>query len=799
MRFGTPQCGVAVELPAPARRSGWSRVSSDTLRNVWTVDAEAQRDVFFFSSQEIAQWTSLFGENQAVQTLPALTSPITSIEAGDRVIAIVHGDANDQASWTWVVTHLGTILLIDAAARSVVSSHRIGAVITAVCRMGPADLIVATRGPTTSNYSEVISLHYTHDNTSKPPTAKGKALFRLGDQVECLCIAAAKSAQDAANSSILSNGWDTNAGRHLLFSITEHGNIDVWDLAAACDATSEFHDLHYDTEDLGGPTCAAVVGSALWIGTSFGPVVVCPVAGAGSFEVLQHHKAKVTSIFPMTLGSRVWSCCSDGVVAVWSVARKKPCGQFDIQATPMLSLHNTQPQLLTSVWGVDARHRATCWEVREDFVDALHVIEDGTLSVKSRGSASPARRNTDTREAWVGFVGSLCDVLTGRAKECSFPPMLLDEHDAPEEARYLPDALVSLSECREMICGSFRELEWQSVSLSEDVKYLAKRAKDHRRAYSRASQLAEKLSSLTPMFPLPSGVDDPVERLVIAAECVLEEVMDQGVLRDPRQSRNVSCDTPPPDLDRSGIPEAQSLSEHIFDTQMRSLEARLEDEKKTNDAMRHRMKDLEDENDRLLSEASSAREQADRFSSDAERWRKAHVTSKKRLQSVQEQHDAEKMALAQELDTARLELAAARSASQAVPVEDKRKRAPLEAFKADTNKVVTELARLLQNSCEEQRSMRAASLEVLDELAETKSSFLEMEEAGKRMIQGFESERVRAVDDLTALQRQISSKSLNIEAVQRRLQSIVAAIGGGGPQAHDAPATPPRGPLRVAF
>ncbi|CUG88274.1 threonine synthase, putative [Bodo saltans] len=797
MRFGTPQCGVAVELPTPARRSGWSRVSSDVLRNVWTVDAETQREVFLFSSEEVASWTSLFGENQAVHTLPAGTTPVTSIEPGDRVIALVHGDGA-HTSWTWAITHLGTILLIDATTRSVISSHRIGAEMTAVCRMGSTDLIVATRGPSASTYSEVIALSYSQDNSSRPPTVKGKALFRLGDKVECLCIATSSS-MSAANTSVLSTPWDPDSHRQLLFSITEHGNIDVWDLVAACDATSEFHDLHYSSEELGGPTCAAVVGSAIWIGTSFGPVVVCPVNGEGSYEVLQHHKAKVTSIFPMTLASRVWSCCADGVVAVWSVARKKPCGQFDIQATPMLSLQQTQPQLLTSVWGVDARHRATCWEVREDFTETLHVFEDAAMPLKDRGGSASPRRNT--REAWVGFVGTLCDVLTGRTKECSFPPLLLDERDAPEEARYLPDALISLSECREMIFDTFRDLQWQSVSLSEDVKYLAKHAKGHRRAYSRAAELAEKLSMLTPTFPLPTDVDDPVERLVIAAECVLEEVMDQGVLRDPRQSRNVSRDSPPPaELDRSGIPQAQSLSEHIFETQMRTLEARLEAERNTSEALRKQLKEFEDENDRLVSDANTAREQADRFSSDADRWRKAHVTSKKRLQSSQEQHDAEKMALAQELDTARIELAAARSAPQPAPlVEDKRKKAPFDAFRVDTNKIVSELGRLLQHSCEEQRTMRAASLEVLDELAETKASFLEMEEAGKRMIEGFEAERLRALDDLTALHQQVASRSVNVEGVQRRLQSIIAVIGGGGPGPHDVPATPPRGPLRVAF
>lgn len=780
MRFGAPQCGVSVELPTAAQ-GGWSRVSADALRNVWTVDAESHRDIFLFTASEIASWTSSFGENNPVRALPSGTAPIASIERGDAVTSIIHGDGS-HASWTWVVTRYGSVLLLDAIGRAVLSNHTLGSQVTATCRMGTSDVVLSSHA-SSSEYSEVIELRYSADDPRGPVTAKGKALFRLGDRVECMCIA--KTSSNDPNASVVS-GRGEMTDRHLLFSVTEHGNIDVWDLASGCDATAEFHDLHYSTEDLGSPTCVALVGSALWIGTAFGPVVVCPIAASGTYQTLQHHKARVTSIFSMTLGTRVWSCCADGVVAVWSVARRKPCGQFDIQATPMLSLQNSTPQLLTAVWGVDARHHATCWEVREDFAGGT------PLNLDEAGRATSPRRR-DMREAWVGFVGSLCDVLTGRAKECEFPPMLMSETDAPPEARYLPDALVSLSECREMIFETFRDLEWHSVSLSEDVKLLAKQARGHKRAYNRARDIAGKLSSLTPAFPLPEHINDPVERLVIAAECVLEEVMDQGVLRDPRHA-NSEPDKGGADLDKSVIPEAQTLSEHIFETQMKALEQQLDDERKLSASVKRDLKRQEDENDRLVAEVAEAREQVVRLSSDAERWRKAHIASKKRLQSAQQLFDAEKMALAQDLDAARLELRGANPNGPAAVAAGRK--LSWESLRGDADGIVRELAHMLNRSCEEQRSVRAAAMDVMEELAETKRSFRDMEDSGKRMIHGFEQERIRAIEDLTNLQRQMSTRSVGMDHVQRQLQHIIATMRG-----EDAApaATPPRGPLRVAF
>lgn len=789
MRFGPPQCGVSVELPVATTDSvGWSTVSADLDGNVWCSTEEGA--VYVLPSKDVLQWSMLHAEGRAPRVLPPLAAssrPLFVIEGDDSLWRILHGDRH-KSHWSWIITKGGAVMLADATKRTVLCNNSIGAPITAAVLVGDTTIIVSTASDQ-SELSEVAELHYTTSASSSNVSTKARALFRLGDRVEYLCYSPLTvSGGPGVNQSVLSVASEAPSSqekRRLLFTITERGNVDVWDLAAGIDATSEFNDLAFNAEALGAPTCACVVGTSLWIGTAFGPVVVCPLQGDGAVmcQVLEYHKAAITSIFPMTLETRVWSCCRDGMVAVWSVARLQPCGQFDIQTSSMVALRQCQPQLLTAVWGIDATHRAACWEVREAFHEQINAQRAVPTSTSTRGPS----------HEWPRFVASLCNVLTGVSKDCTFPTALVDGTDGvPVEARYLPDALMSLAECREMIFEVFKELRWPSVSLSEDVRLISRRIRGHSRAYQRAGEIAKRLSVLTPSFPLPKEVVDPVEQLLIAAECVLEEVADQGTLRDPNRS-NVSLLKE--DLDNSvSAPEARHVSEHIFETQLKALELQLAEERRRNETLNNTVKQLESDNDALLEEVSKAKEAQNNMAADVDRWRKAHVASKKRLASLHAQFDAERTAMAQELDTARAEL----SRIDRDPVATKH-RLPQEATRKDSNRIVQELLRMLRRVAVEQRNVRDASVEVLEELAETKESFQEMEKAGKTMIHGLEQERIQALDLLYRMQQQaVESTSnhtpLSGEHVHRALGNVIAQLRG------DKNTVPlPHQPLRVSF
>jgi hypothetical protein len=430
-----------------------------------------------------------------------------------------------------------------------------------------------------------------------------------------------------------------------VLSVSSTGNVDVWCVEEGADRTVAYGSLSVDSTMHGSPAgrLAALVipdgseendSASLWVGTSSGDTLVFALpsaaalleefsegskrtkAGNGSMllsaatVVLSHHRAPVEQIALLSLGSQVWTCCKNGVVAVWDAAAKQLRGSFEMrESAPLLSpLQVGQVDVQTQLWAVDSLGSITLWKVKEGVVtmplkrSAALVVSAEQQRSSSSSSLAPGRQRPDGAkgpyEALVEYLTSLLTAAGGGGgdEDSDSAALLLrrQEYTIPSaiEARYpdavyLPDAIMSLTDCRMMLAQTFADIGWVQRSFNEDVFAVLNELASTRRKGARAKHVAGELARLCPAFPLPPELSDPFDRLITSAECILEEVADKGFLRDPnRPDDTVSVGggrTPPASgraasnslessVDRTPRPAA---SIHIYETQLATLEQQL--------------------------------------------------------------------------------------------------------------------------------------------------------------------------------------------------------------------------------
>lgn len=400
----------------------------------------------------------------------------------------------------------------------------------------------------------------------------------------------------------------------------------------------------------------------MWVGTAGGDVVVAPrlphmrdsaKASDGAFRVvvLSHHEEPAESIFQRSAGCRVWTCGRDGVVATWDAATLQLCDGFSMQASSVTSLVAMPAQLLTQLWGVDSDGSVTAWDVTEP---APEHTSTTTTSRNLADSSKPLSNAGNEYEQMVSHLASLLAVSESDASDAMKRHYVVPTaiEDAYPDAAYLPDAVMSLTDCRFMLAQSFADLGWESKSFNEDLFLVLSNLATKRRMGERAVQVATSLTRLCP-FPLPSSLVDPFDKLITAAECLLEEVADKGVVEDPdshhrraqssgkKPSSSEAAPSTPEgqrqsrSLDDSGTPQpTQSL--HVYETQLRALDADLEDVRRTvkdTSVLLSRSEAqcrlLEDENDELRRFLDVFKRKEAQLEDDLERAEKARLGAKK--------------------------------------------------------------------------------------------------------------------------------------------------------------------------
>lgn len=565
--FGPPECTAI----AGSAHTSFSNVITDRQHRMWFVDAAKQS--VFTTDRDTSVRSLQSGSIEAEE--PFWTVP----DASQSIIVGFFLGSIEEQEVIWLVTSDGSITAIDCEGLRALCQHSLDAAVLVCCAAERESGVVLALD---RNGCEIVLVSY-KGKADETLVTSGQALFHVTGSVEWMCVV---------------------PGRSLLVCISSEGEITIWDVADNEDRTEALGSPQFRVEECGRPTAMIPAGRGVWVGTTMGGILEVRLDGQHPVvENAVQHNGAVRCLMLMSLGQRVWSVSDDGTVVVWLAAQHRPCGVFEMQEVPIQLLVSAPPQLRTMVWSLDQTQTLKCWEVKESFTQ----LDAPTPPV-------PAQQ--DSTEV-TQFVSELCELLSATSipsdtRQLLPPPSVQVLH---QDAQYLPEALLSLVECRDVLQQVFTELQWDSSSLTDDVRRLAQHTANISHARNRAGSVAEKLNALTPAFPLPDHLVDPVQRLIMASECLLEEVVAQGYLELPPnmattltagRGRGATTPNHRPNgngisLDDSGtpLPKTQTLSNHIFETQLRTLEAQLQESQREVTMWRDRHEKLERESERL--------------------------------------------------------------------------------------------------------------------------------------------------------------------------------------------------------
>ncbi|GET88073.1 hypothetical protein, conserved [Leishmania tarentolae] len=148
----------------------------------------------------------------------------------------------------------------------------------------------------------------------------------------------------------------------LLVTVSDTGNVDVWDVASAKDVTAMYGSLSWDCDRHGAPTCALLCRGQLWVGLTTGQLLVFPLSNyhdsasprRNSAQILRGHTSRVTGLISMSLGTCVWSCAADSAkVNVWDAVTAGLRGSFVFPDSGLVAWQAGAAHVRTALWGID--------------------------------------------------------------------------------------------------------------------------------------------------------------------------------------------------------------------------------------------------------------------------------------------------------------------------------------------------------------------------------------------------------------------------------------------------------------
>ena len=402
--FRDLQCIQKAKVCLPAEQRG-TAVYTDDYGGVWVVSDDAQ-EVYYYTAHTLASAMALqstmlpscvsSSSAEAIAAQPAHTlafqccssQDASGEESSDRVHSVLFftGDAEAQAAAAGgqhrrdacVITEGGTLgfLRVPLARdepptllqpyQEVHLGLRVSAAtatadaVVLCCFDGDFTEVVRTVVVPVGSAASVDAGACPHQSETVLSDAlctcevEATGLFRVQGRIECVLY-------DEVHESLV--------------AISDAGNVDVWDVANARDATAQYGSPAWDTAKHGTATCAVICREKLWIGLTSGQLCIfslwrtdngearaCTTASPSqSVLLLRSHGTPITGITSMSLQSSVWSCARDnGRVNVWDARDASFRGSFVFPESGIQSWYAGAAQLRTALWGLDGASGEPC-------------------------------------------------------------------------------------------------------------------------------------------------------------------------------------------------------------------------------------------------------------------------------------------------------------------------------------------------------------------------------------------------------------------------------------------------------
>ncbi|RNC43697.1 hypothetical protein TcCL_NonESM06641 [Trypanosoma cruzi] len=384
--LASPQCTLGGELLA-ANVTPISAVYCDPNGGLWAIHASGMC-VFYFSASAVADIISSTSSSSSASfsgvaaigaKSKAPSAPIFECSEEDQILAVVFPTTrNASRLFACIATTEGRLVLVDTEEPvNVLRQCDIGTLFTAVtpvpmdaaCEAAEdgAGVLVSSFDGT---FSEVVFVHWEGDDKA---VVSATGLFRIRGNLHNVIL-------DEASKRIL--------------TITQHGEVDVWNWRKGFDETLSFGMLAYSADEYGEPSCSILLsGGRLWIGTMMGYIVVFhlrPGVSDGSpRHVWQAHSNAVAirSLLLMSLGRHIWSYAADRQALVWDAEAWTLQGSFQFPGDGFSKLHGGLRCMDTIAWGIDETAGTVTWfTVKEPFCEQIVDYLLGATSASCRGA-----------------------------------------------------------------------------------------------------------------------------------------------------------------------------------------------------------------------------------------------------------------------------------------------------------------------------------------------------------------------------------------------------------------------------
>lgn len=277
--------------------------------------------------------------------------------------------------------------------------------------------------------------------------------LRLSTPVAHECCAEATSIFQIDDTVITLHAINTSRGP-VVVTVAESGAVYAWSLPEDRDVSTAFGGLRIP---VGRETVSssALVGTALWVGTSSGAVWATDFTGKVE-SLSTQHDAAICGVVQVPESNFVWTASVDGCVVVWSLDSKIAIGSFQIAGSGLRTMQLGRTHVESTVGFLQADGNLATWEV------SAPVAEPG-----------PALNTFALMEEYRAALTQAVEVLAGSLPEAKFTPAVVE---SIPEIVYVGEALKSLSECSSEINRGLHALSLTPSSLVRDTSLLANAA-----------------------------------------------------------------------------------------------------------------------------------------------------------------------------------------------------------------------------------------------------------------------------------------------------------------------------------
>ncbi|KPI85623.1 hypothetical protein ABL78_5304 [Leptomonas seymouri] len=446
------QCIQKGSVRMPGNHKG-SAVYADDYGGVWAVSADAQ-EVYYYtahtlaSSMELQPTTLPPFVSSSASSSPLTSSPptphtlafrcgklkgVSEAEHPDSVHSILffNGDASSSTALqhrrdVCVVTEGGTVAFLRVPMASgepplllqPFQEVRLGLRVSAATATANAVILCCFDGAFTEVVRAVVvpeaaaaaaatpsaRVQCPHQSDMAMPDAicacevEATGLFRVQGCVLCVLF---------------------DSVRETIVTVSDAGNVDVWDVALGRDVTAQFGSPAWDAAKHGSATCAIICREKLWVGLNSGQLAIFSFVSSDRLTeddaaqralgattmalLLRSHSSPITGVIPMSLQSSVWSCAAaNGSVNVWDATDASFRGSFVFPEPGIQSWYASVAQLRAALWGIDGASGEPClMQISESISRADAYVCSGT---DARKLHAQERLLQSYRRCWRGLL-----------------------------------------------------------------------------------------------------------------------------------------------------------------------------------------------------------------------------------------------------------------------------------------------------------------------------------------------------------------------------------------------------------